>query len=66
MRDRETLEPATEENRRDLRTPARPRRDHAATGDQSHVLKIKPPLCLTYESASFFASMLDKVLSEGW
>lgn len=36
------------------------------TGDHLNVLKIKPPLCLTYESASFFVAMLDKVLTEGW
>ena len=66
VRDRETLEPATEETAAicerllDLGVIMQP------TGDHLNVLKIKPPLCLTYESASFFASMLDKVLSEGW
>jgi 4-aminobutyrate aminotransferase-like enzyme len=36
------------------------------TGDHLNVLKIKPPLCLTVESADFFVDMLEKVLSEGW
>jgi 4-aminobutyrate aminotransferase-like enzyme len=36
------------------------------TGDHLNVLKIKPPLCLTEQSADFFADMLEKVLREGW
>jgi 4-aminobutyrate aminotransferase-like enzyme/Ser/Thr protein kinase RdoA (MazF antagonist) len=66
VRDRETIEPATEETAAicqrllDLGIIMQP------TGDHLNVLKIKPPLCLDYESANFFASMLDKVLSEGW
>jgi 4-aminobutyrate aminotransferase-like enzyme/Ser/Thr protein kinase RdoA (MazF antagonist) len=36
------------------------------TGDYLNVLKIKPPLCLSLESADFFADMLERVLSEGW
>jgi 4-aminobutyrate aminotransferase-like enzyme len=66
VRDRETLEPATEEtagicNRLlDLGIIMQP------TGDHLNVLKIKPPLCLSRESADFFADMLAKVLDEGW
>jgi 4-aminobutyrate aminotransferase-like enzyme len=66
VRDRTTLEPATEEtaaicNRLlDLGVLMQP------TGDHLNVLKIKPPLCLTPESADFFVDMLKKVLSEGW
>ena len=37
-----------------------------ATGDFSNVLKVKPPLCLTIESADFFVDRLDQVLTEGW
>ncbi|MBP2237245.1 4-aminobutyrate aminotransferase-like enzyme/Ser/Thr protein kinase RdoA (MazF antagonist) [Sinorhizobium kostiense] len=66
VRDRETLEPATEEtagicNRLlDLGVIMQP------TGDHLNVLKIKPPLCLRRESADFFVDMLAKVLEEGW
>ncbi|PZU86220.1 MAG: aminotransferase [Shinella sp.] len=66
IRDRETLEPATEETAAicdrllDLGVIMQP------TGDHLNVLKIKPPLCLSRESADFFADMLEKVLSEGW
>ena len=37
-----------------------------ATGDFSNVLKVKPPLCITMESADFFVDRLDQVLTEGW
>jgi 4-aminobutyrate aminotransferase-like enzyme len=66
VRDRETLEPATEETAAicdrllDLGVIMQP------TGDHLNVLKIKPPLCLSRESADFFAAMLEKVLSDGW
>jgi 4-aminobutyrate aminotransferase-like enzyme len=35
------------------------------TGDRQNVLKLKPPMCLTRESADFFADTLDRVLSRG-
>ncbi|MBB4185922.1 4-aminobutyrate aminotransferase-like enzyme/Ser/Thr protein kinase RdoA (MazF antagonist) [Sinorhizobium terangae] len=66
VRDRETLEPATQEtaaicNRLlELGVIMQP------TGDHLNVLKIKPPLCLSRESADFFAEMLGRVLEEGW
>jgi 4-aminobutyrate aminotransferase-like enzyme/Ser/Thr protein kinase RdoA (MazF antagonist) len=66
VRDRESREPATHETAAicerllDLGIIVQP------TGDHLNILKIKPPLCLDYESASFFVAMLDKVLSEGW
>ena len=66
VRDRNTLAPATEEtaaicNRLlDLGILMQP------TGDHLNVLKIKPPLCLSVESADFFVDMLDRVLSDGW
>jgi 4-aminobutyrate aminotransferase-like enzyme len=37
-----------------------------ATGDHSNVLKVKPPLCITGQSADFFLDRLDEVLSTGW
>ncbi len=64
--DRETLAPATQEtaaicNRLlELGVIMQP------TGDHLNVLKIKPPLCLSIESADFFADMLARVLEEGW
>ena len=66
VRDRVTLEPATEETAAicdrllELGVIMQP------TGDHLNVLKIKPPLCLTEGSADFFANMLEKVLAEGW
>ncbi|ABR61410.1 aminotransferase [Sinorhizobium medicae] len=66
VRDRETLEPATEETAAicdrllDLGVIMQP------TGDHLNVLKIKPPLCLARESADFFADTLGRVLEEGW
>ncbi|HTO29731.1 MAG TPA: aminotransferase [Pararhizobium sp.] len=66
VRDRETLAPATEETAAicdrllELGVIMQP------TGDYLNVLKIKPPLCLSRESADFFADMLERVLSDGW
>ncbi|MGW9405128.1 aminotransferase [Arthrobacter sp. NPDC055585] len=66
VRDRETLEPAAEETRaicdrmRELGVIVLP------TGDRQNILKIKPPLCFTEESARFFLAALDRVLTEGW
>ena len=36
------------------------------TSERSNVLKVKPPLCLTAESADFAIAQLDRVLTEGW
>jgi 4-aminobutyrate aminotransferase-like enzyme/Ser/Thr protein kinase RdoA (MazF antagonist) len=64
VRDRTTLEPATRETEAicnrllDLGIIMQP------TGDHLNVLKIKPPMCLTKESADFFADMLARVLEE--
>ncbi len=64
IRDRETLEPATEETAAicdrllELGVIMQP------TGDHLNVLKIKPPLCLSRESADFFADMLAHALLE--
>jgi 4-aminobutyrate aminotransferase-like enzyme/Ser/Thr protein kinase RdoA (MazF antagonist) len=66
VRDRTTLQPATEETAAicdrllELGVIMQP------TGDHLNVLKIKPPLCLTEQSADFFVDMLEKVLREGW
>jgi len=66
VRDRGTLEPATEETMAicdrmlDLGVIIQP------TSDRMCVLKIKPPLCLDVAGADFFADALDRVLAEGW
>ena len=66
VRDRETLEPATEETTRHLRTATRTGRADAADSDRMCVLKIKPPLCLSTTSADAFVDALDDVLTHGW
>jgi 4-aminobutyrate aminotransferase-like enzyme len=66
VRDRDTLEPATEETAAicermlELGVIVQP------TGDHLNVLKIKPPMCLTTESADFFADALAATLRDGW
>jgi 4-aminobutyrate aminotransferase-like enzyme/Ser/Thr protein kinase RdoA (MazF antagonist) len=66
VRDRDTLEPATEETAAicdrmlELGVIIQP------TSDRMCVLKIKPPLCLDVAGADFFADALDRVLAEGW
>ncbi|MBV4554741.1 aminotransferase [Pseudomonas sp. SWRI102] len=65
IRNRATLEPATEEttalcNRlRELGIFMQP------TGDYLNILKIKPPMVTTRQSVDFFVNMLAKVLEEG-
>ncbi|WDY57768.1 aminotransferase [Pseudomonas sp. PSKL.D1] len=65
VRDRSTLEPATEEtttlcNRlRDLGIFMQP------TGDYLNILKIKPPMCTTRASVDYFVDSIDRILSEG-
>ena len=66
VRDRATLEPAVAETAaicermRELGVIVQP------TGDRQNVLKMKPPMCITRESADFFVDMLDRVLTTGW
>jgi 4-aminobutyrate aminotransferase-like enzyme/Ser/Thr protein kinase RdoA (MazF antagonist) len=66
VRDRTTLEPAVAETTaicerlRELGVIVQP------TGDRQNVLKMKPPMCITRESADFFVDMLDRVLTTGW
>lgn len=66
VRDRETWEPATAETAaictrlRDLGVIAQP------TGDHQNILKIKPPMCFTRESADALVAALDRVLTTGW
>lgn len=66
VRDRGTWEPATAETAaicvrlRDLGVIAQP------TGDHQNILKIKPPMCFTRESADALVAALDRVLMTGW
>ncbi|WP_344312833.1 aminotransferase class III-fold pyridoxal phosphate-dependent enzyme, partial [Agromyces terreus] len=66
VRDRETLEPATDETAAICERLLGLGVIMQPTGDHRNVLKTKPPLCLTEESADFFVAMLDRVLVEGW
>ena len=66
VRDRETMEPAAAEaaaiceRLRELGVIV------LTTSERSNVLKVKPPLCLTAESADVVVAALDRVLTEGW
>ncbi|MCV7343966.1 aminotransferase [Mycolicibacterium rhodesiae] len=66
VRDRTTLEPAVSETAAicerllELGVIVQP------TGDRQNVLKVKPPMCITRESADFFVDMLERVLNTGW
>jgi 4-aminobutyrate aminotransferase-like enzyme len=66
VRDREALDPATEEcyaicdRLRELGVVVQP------TGERANVLKIKPPMCLTEQSADFVLECLESVLRDGW
>jgi 4-aminobutyrate aminotransferase-like enzyme len=66
VRDRETLEPATEETfaicerMRELGVIVQP------TSDRMNVLKVKPPLCITRASCDFVLDQLERTLLEGW
>ena len=66
VRDRDTLEPATEETSAicdrllSLGVIVQP------TGDRMCILKVKPPLCLDQAAADYFVDTLDRVLTEGW
>ncbi|WP_137843879.1 aminotransferase [Microbacterium sp. 2FI] len=66
VRDRTTWEPATAETAaicarlRELGVIAQP------TGDHQNILKVKPPMCFTRESADAFVAALDRVLTTGF
>ncbi|MBI6951042.1 aminotransferase [Pseudomonas sp. CCOS 191] len=65
VRDRQTLEPATEETMilcdrlRDQGIFMQP------TGDYLNILKIKPPMCTTRASVDYFVDSVERVLGEG-
>ncbi|MFF1635128.1 aminotransferase [Leifsonia sp. NPDC058248] len=63
IRDHDTLEPATAEAALICDRMLAEGCVVQPTGDHKNVLKIKPPLCLTVESADRFADALDLVLA---
>jgi 4-aminobutyrate aminotransferase-like enzyme/Ser/Thr protein kinase RdoA (MazF antagonist) len=65
VRDRVTREPATAQTAAVCRRMLELGVVIQPTGDRQNVLKLKPPMCLTRESADFFADTLDRVLSRG-
>ncbi|WP_449283513.1 aminotransferase [Leucobacter sp.] len=66
VRDRATLEPATQEAAAICERLKELGVVVLTTSERSNVLKVKPPLCLTPESADFVVAALDRVLAEGW
>jgi 4-aminobutyrate aminotransferase-like enzyme len=66
VRDRDTQEPASDEalaiceRMLDLGVIVQP------TGDGNNVLKVKPPLCITRQSADVVVGALERTLAEGW
>ena len=66
VRDRETLEPATAEAAAICERLKELGVIVLTTSERSNVLKVKPPLCLTAESADAMLAALDRVLTEGW
>lgn len=66
VRDRETLEPATAEAAAICERLRELGLIVLTTSERSNVLKVKPPLCLTAESADRFVAALDEVLTTGW
>jgi 4-aminobutyrate aminotransferase-like enzyme/Ser/Thr protein kinase RdoA (MazF antagonist) len=64
VRSRDTLEPATAEATAVCDALLREGVIMQPTGDRKNVLKIKPPMVLTRESADFFVDALDRVLRD--
>lgn len=64
VRDRDTLEPATEEANRAVEALKHRGILLSTDGPLDNVLKIKPPMCITAADANYFISELDKTLAE--
>ncbi|PYD08183.1 MULTISPECIES: aminotransferase [Pseudomonas syringae group] len=64
VRDRHTLEPATEETARLCERLRELGIFMQPTGDYLNILKIKPPMCTTRRSVDFFVDNVSKVLHE--
>ncbi|WP_397547298.1 aminotransferase class III-fold pyridoxal phosphate-dependent enzyme [Rhodothermus marinus] len=63
VRDRETLEPATEEARQVVEAMKRRRILLSTDGPMNNVIKIKPPMVFTRENADLLVEKLDEVLT---
>ncbi|KQR00440.1 4-aminobutyrate aminotransferase [Arthrobacter sp. Leaf141] len=66
VKNRVTLEPATEETAAICNRLLELGVFMQPTGDYLNVLKIKPPLCVSKESADYFVDSLAHVLETGW
>jgi len=66
VRDRATLEPATEETAAICDRLLTVGVVMQPTGDFLNVFKIKPPLCISKESVDYFVDSLERVLATGW
>lgn len=66
VKDRSTLEPATDETAAICNRLLELGVFMQPTGDHLNVLKIKPPLCISQESADYFVDSLAHVLETGW
>ena len=66
VRDRATLEPATEETAAICDRLLTVGIVMQPTGDFLNVFKIKPPLCISKESVDYFVDSLERVLATGW
>ncbi len=66
VRDRDTMEPATAEAAAICERMKELGVIVLTTSERSNVLKVKPPLCLTADSADVVVAALDRVLTEGW
>jgi 4-aminobutyrate aminotransferase-like enzyme len=64
VRDRNTLEPATEEANSIVEALKHRGILLSTDGPFDNVLKIKPPMCITSDDADFFIGALDKVLAK--
>lgn len=66
VRDRATWEPATVETARICDRLRRLGVIIQPTGDHQNVLKFKPPMCFSHDSADRFIAALERVLDTGW
>jgi len=66
VRDRETLEPASDEALAICERMLEKGIVVQPTSDGNNVLKIKPPLCITRDSVDFFLDSLERTLVDGW
>jgi 4-aminobutyrate aminotransferase-like enzyme len=64
VRDRDTLEPADTETAWVCDRMLGLGVIEQPTGDRGNILKVKPPLCITPESARFYVAALDRALRE--